>query len=422
MEQLLSLVTLLTLATEPETPKSHIELAWSDLSSPLYAEEGMRPDIRYLSLYNIPSTDREDYIKVLNFALNSVSSNRRIQTVDIVRNSHNGLVSFTLSQFGIKRSVYEQFANNPYFNNKKLGKEEFFRRLMQATNSDAPILRADWFIAKAFTSSMYYKLLGASDLEQFKKLICLDDETVKRINGEQAGVVYLSSVARECRVIIRSPTLTGFAWSVISQKAGDDRNLLQSILEPKYDSIQMFGTIPNGLLAYFIADAKGRQLEYMSPDVAVDMHADTRLLRAGVSCIRCHVTGIQDFTDEIRELAHKNKIVMLGNNQKDKNKITDLFGSSLPFKHDQDKYAKVIAKVNGWKVEDNARRFALAIKGYEDSLKDLSFMAKEVGLSLEKFKDFCRLSSRHHLLQLTTKEFRPIHRDQWEALFGDFQE
>ena len=153
---------IVAIAANPETPKNHIDLAWHDITSAKFAEDAsIFPDIRYLSLYNIAVDDREDYIKVLQFALNSLSTNRRIHAFDIVEGSNNGLLRFRLSQLGIKRAVYEEFEDNPYFNSKKRGKEDTFRRLMEINQSHTPILRADWFICKAFTSPVYYKLLGA---------------------------------------------------------------------------------------------------------------------------------------------------------------------------------------------------------------------------------------------------------------------
>ena len=132
---------------------------------------------------------------------------------------------------------------------------------------------------------------------------------------------------------------------------------------------------------------------------------------------------MQTFTDQIRALQEKKKIALMTHDQKVMEKIIDLFGSDLPFKADQDKYAEVVVKVNGWTAAENARRFARAIEKYQSPLDNRLQMATEVGLQPAKFMEICRASNRFLLLQIATDEdLHPISRNQWEALFEDFVE
>ncbi len=155
---------------------------------------------RYLYLDNVKEQEREHYLAVVSFTLNSVSTKKKI-TKPVFINKDKTVIRFDIRDYGIEAKNYNEFPHDPYA--KKSDK------LKVITKSDNPLMRADWFIVKSMSSPMYYKLLGVSDLKGFRKRHENDPENAKKLRVEQAAVVMTSNIARNVRYIKRTETITG---------------------------------------------------------------------------------------------------------------------------------------------------------------------------------------------------------------------
>lgn len=68
-------------------------------------------------------------------------------------------------------------------------------------------------------------------------------------------------------------------------------------------------TLPNGLLAYLIADADGNLIE--DSDILLDSSQDNYRAVTAVSCSNCHVGGFISVKDEVRPQVERNALVLL---------------------------------------------------------------------------------------------------------------
>ncbi len=112
-------------------------------------------------------------------------------------------------------------------------------QLTAATNSEVPILRADWFIVNATLPPAYYNILGLGNKEEdFQKLVFADVKLAEKARSQYKSVVVSSVVARNNRTLTRSPTFTdGYYWeSHDTLKSIDDRNYLLNFLNEKFDA------------------------------------------------------------------------------------------------------------------------------------------------------------------------------------------
>jgi serine/threonine-protein kinase len=62
----------------------------------------------------------------------------------------------------------------------------------------------------------------------------------------------------------------------------------------------MVFSLPNGLNGYYVSDSKKARLDFAPTEIVVDKFASDRVVRNGLSCMRCHDTGIKGFTDSVR--------------------------------------------------------------------------------------------------------------------------
>jgi serine/threonine-protein kinase len=194
-----------------------------------------------------------------------------------------------------------------------------------AGHDEQLVLRADWFIVNATRPPLYHDILGLpknlSDLERDPR-IQLDfekhfrDTTADRQLLARAGFAQ-SGVSRQNRLVERHDLPNGGFWWISydfkPRKAKGD--LVRFPLGPKFaansfdkfafdhDGGELIFSLPNGLQAYLLVDAKGNRLDDFAPaDVVFDKSAISGLpgIINGLSCMNCHKDGMIRFEDEIR--------------------------------------------------------------------------------------------------------------------------
>lgn len=301
--------------------------------------------------------------------------------------------------------------------------------LIKATNSEFPVMRADWFIVNATLPPAYHEFLKlGDDIKDFERLIFADQKLAEKARSQIKGIVVTSTVARNNRTLLRSPTFTnGYFWqSHDSLSSVDDRQYVQNILNEKFDATEDIGTLPNGLQAYFLTDGRGKRLDFANPDVALDNTAQDRLVRTGRSCMVCHSEGIKQIDDEIRtltkKLQNKEAIKLLITNKDDAYKIDDLFGTDLDKQivKDQNIFAEAVAEATGLQPMINGKQYANIYDWYAEHLLTKEDVVREVGLPPDLLEKYVRLSNDNVILGLVKNPIRPIRRDQWERSFQGF--
>lgn len=298
--------------------------------------------------------------------------------------------------------------------------------LQKETHAVSPILRADWFLANAMLPPAYYDFLRlGKNIKDFENLLFANQELAQKARSQDKGIVVLSSVTRNNRTLLRSPTFTGgYYWiSHDSLSSVEERQYVQNILNEKFDATEDIGSLPNGLQAYFLTDGVGARLDFANPDVAIDNGSIDRVVRNGRSCIVCHSDGIRPINDEIRALTKKlldpNEIKLLITKKEDARKIQDLFGSNLDEQiiKDQNYYAAAIGRVNGLSPVTNAKWVNEVYNNYVEIVLVRETVARELGVPEKDLDIYLKLSNDPVVLGLLRSPIRAVRRDQWERSF-----
>lgn len=357
---------------------------------------------RYLYLDSIDEKDRDQYMSVVSFVLNSLSTQKKIIQPKFV-NKEKTLIRFDVRDYGFDVKAYNSFPKDPYTKQSD--------KLKLLLKSERGLMRVDWFIIKAMDGKHYYKMMGVSDLKDFRKRHRNDPADAKKLRVEQGAVVVLSNVARNTRYIKRTATETGAIWESRDSISID---YLMDLLSEKYDSIQLLATNPNGLLSYFAADGKGKPLDYLPVEVAVDhtkAFEPDLTVRIARNCVACHHSGIVPIDDRVRKLIKEN-INLLGPDKDAKDRLADLFMAELPVKQDQDAYVAALKKTTGMEPKDFTKSFIEVFQRYYADVT-LEQAAKEMGQSLDDFKQYCLESGQAHIVYLALRG--KIHRVHFES-------
>lgn len=444
------------------TPDSSVKFALQDIQS---IPDNIRPYIRYFSLYNIPKSERKTVAQTLSFIVNSLSTRKKLYIPIFVANSDETLVRVNMNDYEWKKGPWEDLATTgsgprpypePYFHYIKdqeiEGKNKttilaapwldtnYIIGLMKYTQSNSPIMRADWFITNASVPPAYYNFLKLDKtVKSFENLIFANETLAKKAKSQHKAVVVTSMVTRNNRTLTRSPTFTGgYYWkSHDSLKSTGTRKYLQNILREKFDATEDIGTLPNGLQAYFLTNGQGERLDKADPDIAIDNIAHDRVVRSGRSCIICHAEGIRPLQDEVRTLnkqfQNRDTVRLLITEEKDAYKVDDLFSSNLDKQiiKDQNLYAEAIGECNGLTPLQNSQQFNEIYNNYSEYLLNKSDICRDCGISLGELEKYIRiyipvLTTETAKLQdpvflgLIHNPIRPIRRDQWEESYQNF--
>ncbi|MBX3436081.1 MAG: hypothetical protein KF861_01225 [Planctomycetaceae bacterium] len=187
-----------------------------------------------------------------------------------------------------------------------------------ATGSRIPILRADWFIAKAGVPPLYHDLLrlpsGDNAAAELEKLLSVDVARDFRENRIARAGFIKSNVSQHNRLVDRHPSAFGAYWKSYDFGSSAGRqSLLQFPLGPKFDGNpheraafehdggELIFNLPNGLQGYLLVDEKGARIDRGPINVVFDSKkplGNSEVIN-GISCMVCHVHGMQPFQDDV---------------------------------------------------------------------------------------------------------------------------
>lgn len=433
---------------------------------------------RYLTLYAVPPQLKNDFYGVLNFQVNSLS--RESEFVP-PRRINADLVAVNYRDYNWPPEVWERLAKaDPYFHQKAKLEEDavvrtvwpggkqggkFFEagvykerhkkgdvidvaagwlptkeitELREGTYSEAPILRADWFInqtaVQADRVAGYYDFLALGKKEaDFENLIGADKETSRRVKKEIAAALARSGVTLKNRGIVRFQAITGAYWLTQDYKKSVDRQNVLRLLDldrepPQGDASERYGTLPNGLFAFWLQNDKGERQDTAPDFIASDRQAtgnDTRV-HAGKSCITCHAEGIRPIDDYVRKIYRGS--IKLNSTDYDKFlRLRQLYLSDLEgnVKKDQQEYANALVRLNGpkWTPALNARLYNRVWDVYAEEDLGPNEFARELGVKTQDmvnaFKKYKPLDPV--LAGLIQVPPVPIIRDHAEESFGTAQ-
>lgn len=290
-----------------------------------------RRNVRFLTfthLYNNPTVSEHDlrlYRAALSKALNSLTWSRDVILPKALPETGDSVYVINLHDFGWDRGrLWDAILSHyPYGLKYDFIKDEtqkqVWKDVAQFSGADMPYLRADWFIVTATQPPLYHLLLDIPDT-----LMGLEHRLQMNIyqnfmdgDVERSGFAK-SGVSKQNRLLERHTTpVTPYFWisyDFLPKRARGD--LSRFPLGPKFDgnpyNAQAFDhdggeitwSLPNGMQAYMLVNAKGSRIDSGPVDVVFDRSAvlGTPTIINGISCMYCHRHGmISDFRDEIRE-------------------------------------------------------------------------------------------------------------------------
>jgi mono/diheme cytochrome c family protein len=165
-----------------------------------------------------------------------------------------------------------------------------------------PFVRADWFVSAVLQPVLYEDFLQLPfTLAELEAKLEVDSAANMRSSTARRAGMTVSGVSRNNRVVERHASRLGAYWKSFDFRSSrGPENMFKDPLNFREAGGEMIFNLPNGLQGYFVADANGNRLEVAPTDIVVDKFADDRIVRNGLSCIRCHDSGMKGFTDTVR--------------------------------------------------------------------------------------------------------------------------
>jgi mono/diheme cytochrome c family protein len=411
-------------APQPRTDRQILDLLVTDSQS--------RPnDTRYLSFAQFFDAHRapeemKAASEVLSLVLNSLSRKSTLVIPEAV-DANRTIFRFRLSALGWNADDWDELiAFYPYCLRSDDSRHvALYNRL----GSEAPYVRADWFVATATRPPLYQRLLRLPDtLNELAETLDVDIEDdlnhpgaarptrVSRIGFRSSGV------SSHNRIIDRHQRSGGgYMW--VSYDFDDDTgrsNIRDNPLGPQSIDQRNFAhtftpaggeviwTLPNGLFGYMLVDSAGRSVDVAAKEIVRDLRRPGGAVENGVSCFGCHgVTGMNRprAYDEIVTFAEEHKNQFSSQELQEIRALYPTNGASI-LTTDADRYLKAadaagVSRVVTGVVEYD--EFITLVGEYEAKL-GLRGAALELGVSEAAARSLVQSGRNEDALPLTLSD------------------
>lgn len=294
-------------------------LALQDLLTVATADQ---PYIRYLSLanlYNQQASQRPFYndekMKLFRIGvdkmLNSLSSMKEIALSKVIGPTQT-LLRLDLRDYGLGTEDWKHIEDfYPYFLEQGGNSE---RTLKLKTGTQIPKLRADWFAFATSQPPLYNILLRLPDPtvigdKEIERSLGIDVNQNLR-NGRALRLGFQDSgVSTGNRLIERHELPNGgYYWKSYDfddrRQSERGHDLFKTPLGPRdagisldfafeQDGGELIWSLPNGLQAYMLVEAKGKRIETGPTNIVQDSDHPKGAIINGISCIQCHRQGMK---------------------------------------------------------------------------------------------------------------------------------
>ena len=284
---------------------------------------------------------------------------------------------------------------------------ETMTKLIALTQSQAPLLRADWFFAMTArqidrngknSGVGYYDFLGLKNQKDAEDLVGLDRAKAKKIQREIAAIVAESGVALNNRQIFRFGTVAGSWWETrdVNDSSGNKNAVRQLDEDFAPDALEVYAFLPNRLFLLLALNNKGELQATVPDNIASDDKTTSkdRRIHPSLGCIRCHAPGLQPIDDWARTFyANPPGDAKLNSPDYDRLKrLKRLYLTPLEddFESDQVVYARALLRLTGWKPAEAAKAYGEAWKQYADTSVGGEQFALELGVTYEHMIDAFR--------------------------------
>ncbi|MCA8997119.1 MAG: hypothetical protein KDA80_09035 [Planctomycetaceae bacterium] len=373
-----------------------MEVIHHDLVKTLTTDEERR-DTRYLTLTHLYNAGwDEDELETtrlaLNKMINSLSWNKNLIPLEPI-DAEKTIFRLRLAILGWTPAIWNRILDvSPY---RVLPDSSNVQACIEATDSQSPMIRGDWFITEAARPSLYYEILelpeslaGLEDLLEVSLLENHDQERVHRAGFAKSGI------AANNRVIERHPSRFGAFW--ISYDFADNeerRNIFEHPLGPgpavenfRPDGGEILFELPNGLHAYMLVDDLGQRVDKAPLELVQDENQPDHHVVAAISCFSCHSLGILAKEDEVRatvladpeRFEQRDHLLSIYTDREEFRKIQE---------EDAKNYAKRIQQLGIRRVSHSSEPIRNQLQRYQQDL-DLNRAAAELGVDSAQLADW----------------------------------
>lgn len=303
--------------SNPNQPEVFKDLKWleqkiaDDLDTVPIADQA---NVRYLVAVDLVNRGLTDELLVARDAAakgaNSVSVKRDLQQV---LNIASGIWRVNIDDLGIEQGDWLFIEQH-----SQLQFESFTQRglaLKQIVKSRLPWMLVDDFLETTLRQAdVYYRLTEApATLQQLTRKLGVDyAEDLANFKALLVGFNGSALSPAANRLMSRHDSDDGFFWSTYDTGpiVSDKQNLFTNPLlaeaggraNLKFAAGEQLYSLPNGLIASFLANAAGARLNEADPNVVHDFTANpsSPIIKNASSCYRCHSGGLLRATDQVR--------------------------------------------------------------------------------------------------------------------------
>lgn len=298
----------------------------------LAADGAQTRNYRYLTDLAVPEAWRGNFQRLLNHHVNALSTAGPVPVAP--ETAGPSLYRVDISEYKWDAAVWERLAEvEPYFHVRVTAKFRNTRTgrvfektknahapwlplddvayLVEATGSEAPVVRADWFFhqtaIQADRVAGYYDWLGLKDRADYERLVGVDPKKAEERKRLFYSIVpkNKSGVAHQNRQILRLGAVDSSSWRTLDAKKSTGRSNARRNLgeDYKHDAEEHYGFLPNGLFAYFLCDQNGVRQDSAPDFIGYDKGSQSNDGRIHVmlACIRCHREGLRPIDDWARK-------------------------------------------------------------------------------------------------------------------------
>ena len=292
--------------------------------------------------------------------------------------------------------------------------------LREQMDCEVPFVHVDWFIATAALPPLYNDILDLPETDQELEAR-LEVNVVENIRNAAGKRVWRagfsnSGVSNHNRVVERHTSRYGAYWkSYDFAGSAGKQDIFKHPLSFEHDGGEIIFNLPNGLQAYYLADAGGRRLDEAPIQIVSNPATSDPTVRNGLSCIGCHTEGMKTFEDQVRGVVEKNP-----NPPFDKDRVSRLYVEKTTMDalvdEDTDRYRQALETAGGvFGGIEPVQRFHEAFWRPLDA----PAAAASVGLETETFLQKIRQNVGLKNLGLLVLETGTMKRDTWTEQFSE---
>lgn len=198
--------------------------------------------------------------------------------------------------------------------------------LKEDTGTAVPFMPVNAFVQAVEQGDLYYALIGArANLFVFEREVLridtvqeLADNNVMRAGFTNSGVSKQERVLNRFDSGVSSNQAYWISFDFDGGNGAGERDVANESIYADPLGFQFAGgeaifNLPNGLQAYYVADAQGDRLSEAPVGVVIDPAQNNGTVVNGASCNSCHNAGMIAFQDQVRSYVERNKTLF--NNQ-----------------------------------------------------------------------------------------------------------